>query len=94
MLGEKRVWLYPWEARPALHLRGDQGGAKREVGINNWERQSCAELHGARAQADAYVQLSTCQFLTSSLLRVEKAINGLDSSEICLRAQSDSLGKR
>ena len=42
----------------------------------------------------AFVQLSTCQFLTSSLLLVEKAINGLDSSEICLRAQSDSLGKR
>ena len=52
VLGEKRVWLFDWSQRKALHLRGDYESAGTQiVGLNNWERQSMAELHGTRSQA-------------------------------------------
>lgn len=58
VLGEKRVWLFDWGARDALCLRGDHeqrqhGSGPQAVGLNNWERQSFAELHGARSAAFA-----------------------------------------
>ena len=43
MSGHKTIWLYEWADRAKLSLRCTM----REPGINNWERQSAAELHGA-----------------------------------------------
>ena len=41
-LGDKRVWLFHPKDRSKLALR-----SAKSPGENNWERQSCAELHGA-----------------------------------------------
>ena len=46
VLGSKRVWLFPPEAADACYLR-----SARRPGVDNWERQSRASLHGAAAAA-------------------------------------------
>jgi len=46
VLGEKRVWLYDSADHGHVYLRG-----VHVPGIDNWERQSYAELHGARKAA-------------------------------------------
>jgi len=46
VLGSKRVWLFPPEAADACYLR-----SPRRPGVDNWERQSRASLHGAAAAA-------------------------------------------
>jgi hypothetical protein len=46
VLGSKRVWLWDSDDQPSMCLRGE-----RHPGIDNWERQSYAEMHGSRAAA-------------------------------------------
>ena len=44
VIGTKRVWLFSPEAAESLHFR-----SSRRPGLDNWERQSGASLHGAAA---------------------------------------------
>ena len=46
-IGEKRVWLFAPDVQDAAYLRS----TRRPVGLDNWERQSMASIHGASAAA-------------------------------------------
>jgi tetratricopeptide (TPR) repeat protein len=45
VLGKKRVWLFPPDDMDNVYLR-----STRRPGVDNWERQSMATLHGAPAE--------------------------------------------
>ena len=60
VLGTKRVWLYAPSDMAHVYLRSE-----RRPGIDNWERQSAASLHGE--PADAWPKLRRARRLVAEL---------------------------